>query len=64
MEKYKHRESGRTSHKISCKLCGSSDANQVYTYDDKPNDSYCFACMTYFPSDDGLDKVVPGGRGK
>ena len=35
--------------KISCPSCNSSDANQVYSYEDRPNDSYCFACDTYHP---------------
>ena len=60
MEKYRDiRDIGITSHKIGCPECGSSDANQVYKYASKPDDSYCFACETYFPNNDGLDKVVP-----
>tara|TARA_R110000796_G_scaffold135462_1_gene251563 strand:+ start:4742 stop:6427 length:1686 start_codon:yes stop_codon:yes gene_type:complete len=58
MEKFSLQK-GNPIYKKSCKKCGSSDANQVFSYDQKPNDSYCFACETYFPSDDGLDKVVP-----
>ena len=44
------KEKGACLHKTSCPDCGSSDGNQVYTYDDKPNDSFCFACDTYHPS--------------
>lgn len=42
-------ESGICLHKTSCDECGSSDARQVYGYDDKPDDSYCFSCAKYFP---------------
>ena len=52
-------QKGDPLYKKSCPKCGSSDANQVFSYDNKPNDSWCFACETYFPSDDSLDKVVP-----
>jgi len=52
-------QKGQPIYKKSCEKCGSSDANQVFSYDNKPNDSWCFACETYFPSDDSLDKVVP-----
>ena len=44
------KEQGSCWYKTSCPSCGSSDGNQVYTYDDKPNDSFCFACDTYHPS--------------
>ena len=52
-------QKGDALYKKSCPKCGSSDANQVFSYDNKPNDSWCFACETFFPSDDSLDKVVP-----
>ena len=52
-------QKGNPIYKKSCEKCGSSDANQVFSYDNKPNDSWCFACETYFPSDDSLEKVVP-----
>tara|TARA_R110000764_G_scaffold27205_1_gene64619 strand:+ start:4991 stop:6658 length:1668 start_codon:yes stop_codon:yes gene_type:complete len=44
------KEQGVCLHKTSCPSCNSSDANQIYSYEDKPNDSYCFACDTYHPS--------------
>tara|TARA_R110000823_G_scaffold59319_1_gene142565 strand:- start:1006 stop:2682 length:1677 start_codon:yes stop_codon:yes gene_type:complete len=52
-------QKGNPIYKKPCPKCKSSDANQVFSYDNKPNDSWCFACETYFPSDDSLDKVVP-----
>ena len=52
-------QKGDPLYKKPCPKCKSSDANQVFSYDNKPNDSWCFACETYFPSDDSLDKVVP-----
>ena len=45
----KDRLRGTCSHKTSCPSCHSSDANQVYSYDDMPDDSFCFACDTYHP---------------
>ena len=41
---------GTAAYKIACPECGSSDGNQVFTYQDKEDDSYCFACSTLFPS--------------
>tara|TARA_R110000850_G_scaffold737_1_gene4349 strand:+ start:254 stop:1930 length:1677 start_codon:yes stop_codon:yes gene_type:complete len=35
-------------YKTSCD-CGSSDAKQWFAYPNKPNDSYCFSCNTFFP---------------
>ena len=52
------KEQGSCWYKTSCPSCGSSDGNQVYTYDDKPNDSFCFACDTYHPSVSNSE-VVP-----
>ena len=49
MNNLEQRERGQLSHKIPCPDCGSGDGNQVYTYDNQPDDSYCFACQTYFP---------------
>ena len=45
---------GLCAYKTSCPDCHSSDANQVYTYASKANDSYCFACSTYHPSDTNI----------
>lgn len=53
----KDRLRGTCSHKTSCPSCGSSDANQIYSYDDMPDDSFCFACDTYHPPNSAV--VVP-----
>ena len=45
--------------KISCPSCNSSDANQVYSYEDRPNDSYCFACDTYHPPSNVVVPIKP-----
>ena len=43
-------ESGDCSYKTSCIECGSSNANQVYSYTDgRPDNSYCFACEKFDP---------------
>jgi len=51
------RQQGTPTHKIHCPECGSSDANQVFSYDDKEDDSFCFACETFFPSQAGVAKI-------
>ena len=53
----KDKPRGVCSHKTQCPSCGSSDANQIYTYDEKPDDSFCFACDTYHPPNSAV--VVP-----
>ena len=46
------KEQGDCLYKTSCLNCGSSKARQVFGYDgNKPDDSYCFACDTYFKPD-------------
>jgi len=50
--------SGTAVYKIPCPDCGSHDANQVFSYNDKEDDSFCFACNTFFPANKvgGMDK--------
>jgi twinkle protein len=45
-------------YKTSCD-CGSSNAKQWFAYPNKPNDSYCFSCKTFFPPEKVLATVVP-----
>ena len=47
-------EDGQCEYKTSCPDCGSSNGNQVYSYETKANDSYCFACDTYHPSNTNI----------
>jgi twinkle protein len=42
----------------ACETCGSSDAKSVYT----DGHAYCFACETYYPSNDECDPTPQGGR--
>ena len=41
----------------ACETCGSSDAKSVYS----DGHAYCFACETYYPSDE-CDPTPQGGR--
>ena len=59
MNNQEQRERGQLSHKIPCPDCGSGDGNQVYSYDNQPDDSYCFACQTYFPPNDNVTSIRP-----
>ena len=59
MNNLEQKERGQLSHKIPCPDCGSSDGNQVYSYDNQPDDSYCFACQTYFPPNDNVTSIRP-----
>lgn len=43
-------------YKASCPECGSSDARQVFLNDKEQEDSYCFACLTYFPPENKQEK--------
>jgi twinkle protein len=55
-------ESGECAYKTSCKGCGSSDANQVYSYTDGRSDnSYCFACEKFDPME---GEVTPAPKKK
>ena len=45
------KEKGTCLYKTSCPNCNSSDGNQVYGYSSIPNDSFCYACNTFFPPD-------------
>ena len=49
---------GTAAYKIACPECGSRDGNQVFTYEDKEDDSYCFACSTLFPSNNKKETFV------
>ena len=43
----------------ACETCGSSDAKSVYS----DGHAYCFACETYYPSDE-CDPQGVTGKGK
>jgi len=45
-------------YKTSCPECGSSDARQVFLNDEEQKDSYCFACLTYFPPDNETKEKI------
>ena len=64
MNNQEQRERGQLSHKIPCPECGSGDGNQVYSYDNQPDDSYCFACQTYFPPNDNVTSIKPKQKAK
>ena len=64
MNNLEQRERGQLSHKIPCPDCGSGDGNQVYSYDNQPDDSYCFACQTYLPPNDNITSIRPKQKAK
>ena len=58
MNKKQHQTKGTCAYKTTCSNCGSGDGNQVYVQEDGSFDSWCYACETYDPMNDG-GNVVP-----